>query len=135
MATLPKPTRKYVIVLSIFFSTLHWSESFAAAAPETPERLLELPTIHQRQDSNALTALGRNLFFDIHLTPIGRSAAVLGSCHMSKLAFTDGRARSLGNTVAPTRNAPSLINVAYLNTLSGRQSHLRRRSVIDKPRN
>jgi cytochrome c peroxidase len=57
-------------------------------------------------------ALGRNLFFDRHLSRDGTMSCA--SCHDPKLAFSDGRivARGIGGAQG-RRNVPSLINRAY----------------------
>lgn len=62
-------------------------------------------------------ALGRYLFYDTRLS--GNSAQSCATCHQQRLAFTDGRPRSIGSTgdVHP-RNAPSLVNVAWFSTLT-----------------
>lgn len=62
-------------------------------------------------------ALGRHLFYDPRLSGNGTTACA--SCHIQKLAFTDGRALSVGSTGAMTaRNSPTLANVAYNGTLT-----------------
>ncbi len=69
--------------------------------------------------------LGRKLFHDARL---GRDGSVSCSkCHDAARAFTDGKPVSLGIGGAPgTRNAPSLINIAYATMLfwDGRRSTL-----------
>ena len=61
-------------------------------------------------------ALGERLFFDPALS---RDASVsCGSCHLPELAFSDGRAKSVGvEGRVGLRNAPSLLNVAYRTSL------------------
>ncbi len=59
------------------------------------------------------TELGRLLFFDPVLSKnMNRSCA---SCHLPKLAFTDGQTKSLASDGHGTvrRNAPSLVNAVY----------------------
>jgi len=58
----------------------------------------------------AAIALGQQLFFDPRLSPDGRLSCA--SCHAPALAFTDGRARSLGRAELD-RNAPSLWNAVH----------------------
>jgi cytochrome c peroxidase len=62
----------------------------------------------------AWAALGHRMFFDPQLSgPRSRSCA---TCHVPSRAFSDGRARALpidGNAVAPLRNTPGLLNVAF----------------------
>lgn len=57
-------------------------------------------------------ALGKRLFFDSLLSINHQLACV--SCHQPNLAFTDGKALSIGtHGHASHRSAPSLINVGY----------------------
>lgn len=70
---------------------------------------------------NPMTAdkieLGRHLFYDQRLS--GNETMSCASCHEQRLAFSDGRAVSLGATGQTTpRSAMSLANVAYAATLS-----------------
>lgn len=67
--------------------------------------------------SRAKVAVGRRLFFDARLSANGTQSCA--SCHRPELAFTDGRAQAVGSTgeVHP-RNAQSLVNVAYNQTLT-----------------
>lgn len=61
--------------------------------------------------------LGRRLFYDTRLS--GNGTMSCGSCHLQGLAFTDGKARSVGVTgeVHP-RGAMSLVNSAYASRLT-----------------
>lgn len=62
-------------------------------------------------------AVGRRLFYDSRLSGNGKESC--SSCHKQQLAFTDGRAQSVGATGQLTpRNSPSLVNVAYNTTLT-----------------
>jgi cytochrome c peroxidase len=68
-------------------------------------------------DDNPLTAekieLGRKLFFDKRLSDDNSIACV--DCHHPEKAFTDGKVKSSGIHGGMTdRNAPSLLNCAYL---------------------
>ncbi|MDJ0917360.1 MAG: di-heme enzyme [Woeseiaceae bacterium] len=67
--------------------------------------------------SQAKVELGRWLFYDTRLSING--AFSCASCHVQALAFTDGRARSVGATgdLHP-RNAMSLVNSAYASRLT-----------------
>jgi cytochrome c peroxidase len=57
-------------------------------------------------------ALGEKLFADPRLSVTGEYSC--RSCHAPQLAFTDGRARSLGATGAVVAlNAPTLLNAAF----------------------
>lgn len=61
--------------------------------------------------------LGRRLFYDTRLS--GNKTMSCASCHIQRLAFTDGKARSVGSTgeVHP-RGSMSLVNVAYASRLT-----------------
>jgi len=62
--------------------------------------------------SDAKVRLGRYLFYDQRLSVNGASSCA--TCHKQELAFTDGRARSVGATGENhPRSAISLVNVAY----------------------
>jgi cytochrome c peroxidase len=67
--------------------------------------------------TSAKVLLGRYLFYDPRLSHNGTQSCA--SCHQQALAFTDGRATSLGSTGQPGyRSAMSLVNVAYASTLT-----------------
>ncbi|HES76905.1 MAG TPA: di-heme enzyme, partial [bacterium] len=67
--------------------------------------------------SEARFQLGRRVFYDPRLS--GNQTQSCASCHLQRLAFTDGRALSLGSTGEETaRNAPSIANAAYHPTLT-----------------
>ena len=67
--------------------------------------------------SVAKVELGRWLFYDTRLS--GNNTMSCGSCHLQILAFTDGRASSIGSTGAPhPRSSMSLVNVAYASRLT-----------------
>lgn len=62
-------------------------------------------------------AIGRRLFYDARLS--GNATQSCATCHRQELAFTDGRAVPVGSTgESLARNSPSLVNVAYLSTLT-----------------
>jgi cytochrome c peroxidase len=66
--------------------------------------------------NNPMTAakveLGRYLFYDVRMSVNGKSSCA--ACHKQELAFTDGRAVSVGTTgQLHSRSAMSLVNVAY----------------------
>jgi cytochrome c peroxidase len=70
---------------------------------------------------NPMTApkveLGRHLFYDKRMSFNGKSSCA--TCHRQELAFTDGRAVSVGTTgELHPRNAMSLVNVAYAGALT-----------------
>lgn len=67
--------------------------------------------------SRAKVELGRHLFYDRRLSI--NSSIACASCHVQALAFTDGRARSVGATGEPhPRGAMSLVNAAYASRLT-----------------
>ena len=62
--------------------------------------------------SEAKVRLGRHLFYDQRLSVNGTQSCA--TCHRQELAFTDGRAMSVGATgQTHPRSAMSLVNVAY----------------------
>lgn len=67
--------------------------------------------------SQAKVALGRHLFYDTALSH--DQSMSCASCHLQALAFTDGKARSVGSTgEMHPRGAQSLVNVGYASTLT-----------------
>lgn len=87
-----------------------WSWSLPATFP-----------VPQVPESNPMRAskveLGRRLFYDVRLS--GNGTQSCGSCHLQALAFTDGRTTAIGSTnELHPRNTPSLVNAAYLTTLT-----------------
>jgi cytochrome c peroxidase len=61
--------------------------------------------------------LGRYLFYDTRMSVNGKSSCA--TCHKQELAFTDGRAVSVGTTgELHSRSAMSLVNVAYSGALT-----------------
>jgi len=89
---------------------------------------LGLPPLPIPKDNPLTTdsiALGRKLFFDRRLSR--ENGVSCASCHDPAKAFTDGRAVSagVGGTLG-VRNAPTVLNAAYLKTLfwDGRASSL-----------
>lgn len=84
-----------------------------------------LPAVAPNSHTPQLARLGERLFFDKRLSLDGKVSC--GSCHLPERAFTDGQPRALGHAGKPgTRNAPSLMNVAYATSLfwDGRASDL-----------
>lgn len=71
----------------------------------------------QNRMTQAKVDVGRRLFYDVRLS--GNGTQSCASCHQQALAFTDGRAVAIGSTgeVHP-RNSQSLVNVAYMSTLT-----------------
>ena len=79
-----------------------------------------LPSPHVPAD-NPMTEtrfqLGRKLFYDTRLSGNGQESCA--SCHLPRLAFTDGRKVAVGAAGETTpRNAPSIANVAWRATLT-----------------
>jgi len=78
---------------------------------------------------NLMTAvkvdLGRYLFYDPRLSVNGKTSCA--TCHRQELAFTDGRPTAVGTTgQIHSRNAMSLVNVAYNASLTWGDPHVRR---------
>lgn len=78
---------------------------------------------------NPMTAakveLGRYLFYDARMSVNGRYSCA--SCHKQELAFTDGRAVSVGATgQLHSRSAMSLVNVAYGGALTWSNPQMKR---------
>ena len=69
--------------------------------------------LKQKEDSPALKALGKDLFYDTKLS--GNEKMNCASCHKPDKAFTDGAIKSLSNANGKTvlRNAPTLLNSVY----------------------
>jgi cytochrome c peroxidase len=115
-------TRTLLLMVSLGLS---WTWLAQAAAPNDP--LLGLPALAASGEAMEAAAarLGKKLFFDTRLSADGKISC--GSCHEPDKAFSDGRVRPLGhNGQVGTRNAPSLLNVAYVDALfwDGRASGL-----------
>jgi cytochrome c peroxidase len=77
---------------------------------------------------NPMTAakveLGRYLFYDARLSVNGKTSCA--TCHRQELAFTDGRPTAIGTTgQVHSRNAMSLVNVAYNASLTWADPHVR----------
>jgi cytochrome c peroxidase len=67
--------------------------------------------------SRAKVQLGRWLFYDVRLS--GNQSMSCATCHVQALAFTDGKARSVGSTgEIHARGSMSLVNVAYASRLT-----------------
>jgi cytochrome c peroxidase len=67
--------------------------------------------------SDAKVELGRWLFYDTRLS--GNNSMSCATCHIQNLAFTDGKAQSLGSTGEQhPRSSMSLVNVAYVSRLT-----------------
>jgi cytochrome c peroxidase len=92
----------------LFERPFEWAIDSALPIPEVP---VDNPM------SDVKVELGRLLFYDERLSVSG--AMSCATCHIQALAFTDGKARSLGATgqVHP-RGAMTLVNVAYASRLT-----------------
>jgi cytochrome c peroxidase len=100
------PEMKTVIVVAFALTV----EVLTAGPPLGLDLYMPMP------DTNRLTrakiALGRRLFFDKRLSRDGTLACA--SCHLPKLAFSDGRPIARGVAgVEGTRNAPAIVNRGY----------------------
>lgn len=96
-----------------------WHPALCAQTSQQADRLLGLPTIDPRAlsaDNKGKALLGKRLFLDKRLSADGKVSC--DSCHRSDQAFSDGLPRSKGHAGREgTRNAPSLLNVAYTQPL------------------
>jgi cytochrome c peroxidase len=92
-----------------------WINDAAGQAHDARRLRLGLPPVpvpESNPQSPAKVALGKRLFFDPRLSGDGRISCA--SCHQPDRAFTDGRPLAQGiDAQLGTRNAPTLLNVAY----------------------
>jgi cytochrome c peroxidase len=88
------------------------TSAHANGLPQPALGLPPVPTLASNPPTAAKAALGKRLFFDSQLS--GDGTISCASCHQPDHAFTDGRSlsRGIGGRVG-TRNAPTLLNVAY----------------------
>ncbi len=86
------------------------SESLMAADLLDPYFFTELK---REEDSPVLRSLGKQLFYDPILSANQQMSCA--SCHNPKLAFSDGKAKSVSQQGSETiqRNAPGLLNAVY----------------------
>jgi cytochrome c peroxidase len=90
------------------------ADAYTFQLPATFDSLPPVPT--ENQLTEARIALGKKLFFDARLSADGKLSC--GSCHLPALAYADTFAISAGvHGRLDVRNAPSLLNVAYQQTL------------------
>lgn len=67
--------------------------------------------------------LGRYLFYDPRLS--GNGTQRCATCHIQRLAFTDGQITSFGSTGEPgLRNSPTIVNSAYVGSLTWADQHI-----------
>ncbi len=77
--------------------------------------LVSIPAPSDNPQNTAKIALGRKLFFDTRLSLDGSVSCA--TCHDPRKAFSDNLAKSKGiNGQLSERNAPSLLNAAFLKT-------------------
>ena len=111
---------------AVFAGILASWVAFAQTSPAVHSSTLGLPPIQTVDSASpALAELGRKLFEDTRLSRDGTVSCA--TCHEAVHAFTDGKPVSVGVSGASgTRNAPSLLNVAYATSLfwDGRRSTL-----------
>lgn len=97
-----------------------WTSSSRTRGPWTWDLPLGFPVPRVPADnpmSRAKVELGRHLFYDPRLSGGGEMSCA--TCHQQARAFTDGRARSVGETgERHPRGAMSLANVAYAPSLT-----------------
>ncbi len=106
-----------VTLLALAIAALTWllrDDSFVWHVPEGKP----LPTVPAENPMNdAKVELGKLLFYDTRLSV--NQTTSCASCHLQHLAFTDGRARSVGATGQQhPRSSMSLVNVAYASRLT-----------------
>jgi cytochrome c peroxidase len=102
----------------------------------TPLGLPPVPVPPDNPLTAAVTALGRRLFYDVRLS--SDDTVACANCHNPAIAFTDGLINSSGvKDRMGTRNAPTVLNVAYFPLLfrDGRARGLEEQAVgpIENP--
>jgi len=108
------PNFLHLIPISYFFFALSLLESTLSTA--APLGLPELVIPAHNPQTPEKIALGDKLFHDNRLSSTGEVACQ--SCHLDGIAFHDGRPVPRGvNMAHGTRNAPTVINAAYMKTL------------------
>jgi len=118
----------FAVALALAFAV-----TLAAHATDTaPAWPLGLPPApHERGTvSHALVSLGKRLFFDLRLSADGSVSCA--NCHEPDKAFSDGRRVSQGIAGRTgTRNAPSLFNAVFANSLfwDGRRDTLEQQAL------
>lgn len=97
-----------LVVFWLYERPYEWSIDPALPLPDVPA---------DNPMSAVKVELGRRLFYDERLSVNGTMSCA--TCHIQALAFTDGKARSIGATgqVHP-RTAMTLVNVAYASRLT-----------------
>jgi len=101
---------KYLFILSLFLCL------FVKCGSNEKSILGPVPFPDDNKYDKEIADLGEALFFDKQLSL--DNTVSCATCHIPKLAFTDGKKLSQGvNGRMAFRNAPSLLNVAYQHTL------------------
>jgi len=100
------------------------SETELRALLALPDRF-SLPAIPRYNPiSSEKIELGRHLFYDARLS--ANQTQSCGSCHLQRLAFSDGEKMPTGSTGQRLhRNSPGLANVLFLSTLTWANASLR----------
>jgi cytochrome c peroxidase len=117
----------------MFKKALLISLIFISAFQVNANPLLGLPDLHTPSDNPQTTnkiALGKRLFNDVRFS--STKTISCASCHLAKKAFTDGQATAIGiNGLTGQRNAPTLINAAFLSSFfhDGRRNSLETQSI------
>jgi cytochrome c peroxidase len=117
-------TRFHLFTAALLLAIPGWRAAFMTAAGADETYAWNLPKGFPRPRvpvDNSMTAakveLGRYLFYDTRMSVNGKASCA--SCHKQELAFTDGRAVSMGATgELHSRSAMSLVNVAYSGVLT-----------------
>ena len=107
----------------LLFGLLYLTAGAAVAAP--PLGLPPVPIPADNPQTPEKIALGDRLFHDKRFSADGKVACA--TCHAREKAFTDRKPVSEGfNNLTGTRNAPTVINAAYMKTLfwDGREPDL-----------
>jgi cytochrome c peroxidase len=97
-----------ILVVGIFYTNLSFANDFLGLPP------LQIPANNSQTDDKI--ELGRILFNDMRFS--ADNSISCASCHHADKAFTDGLKVPKGiNNLLGTRNAPTVINAAFYNTL------------------
>lgn len=103
-------SRPLILVL-VFGLTL--ADAIASSFAPVPLGLPPIPGLDDTQEKRNKVLLGSKLFNDKRFSADGTIGCV--SCHQPKRAFTDGRPVASGiHDRKGTRNTPTLLNIAYL---------------------
>jgi cytochrome c peroxidase len=93
------------------------SAAIAYEWPPLPPGVRPPPVPADNPLTVAKVELGRHLFYDDRLS--GNGTQSCATCHVQTLAFTDGKAQSVGSTgETHSRSSMSLVNVGYATALT-----------------